>query len=125
MRVIKIYITIAFSLTFILYGCYYDKEITFDGLPTNVSFTNDVMPILASNCSKSGCHDATPAHQPSLVLENAFDALESGGYLDVLDPQKSRLYQEIESGNMPPSGPLSINDQKIILGWITEGAQDN
>lgn len=108
-----------------LYGCYYDKVITFDGLPENVSFKNDVLPILTQNCTSTGCHDAVPAHAPSLVSDKAYSALIEGNYLNIVDPPKSRLYMELSSGSMPPSGALEVNEQLIILGWITEGAPNN
>jgi hypothetical protein len=51
--------------------------------------------------------------------------LTTGKYLNLTEPNKSLIFLEISSGSMPPSGALGINDQKIILAWITEGAQDN
>jgi hypothetical protein len=108
-----------------LNGCYYDEVASIEGLPQNVSLKNDVQPILTKNCASSGCHDAAPAHAPSLVAENTYSALTEGGYLNLTEPGKSHLFLEISSASMPPSGELGINDQKIILAWITEGAQDN
>jgi hypothetical protein len=124
MKILKYIISMA-MVSLVLYGCYYDKEIIFDGLPQNVSLKNDLVPIFTSNCTTSGCHDAIPSHAPSLVADNAYDALLGGGYVNVLDPEKSIIYQEIAAGNMPPSGALSVNDQKILLAWISEGANDN
>lgn len=115
---------ILFFITLIS-GCYYDEELIFEGLPSNVSFKNDVTPILTLNCTTTGCHDAVPAHAPSLVPEKAINDLTSGGFINTLDPESSKIYQEMKSGNMPPSGAISINDQKIILAWISEGAKDN
>lgn len=106
-------------------GCYYDEVATFEGLPTNVSFKNDVMPIFNQNCNNTGCHDAAGSHAPSLVIDNAYDALLNGNYVNILDPEKSHIYQVISSGEMPPSGALDANDQKILLGWIAEGAKEN
>lgn len=108
-----------------LNGCYYDEVVTFQGLPQNVSLKNDVAPILTKNCSATGCHDAVPAHAPSLVQEKVYNALVNGNYVNTVEPEKSKLYQEIVTGGMPPSGALGINDQKIILGWITDGAKNN
>jgi hypothetical protein len=83
------------------------------------------MPIFNQNCNTAGCHDAAGTHTPSLVYENAYNALIQGNYINILDPEKSKIYQEISSGSMPPSGALDVNDQKILLGWIAEGAKDN
>lgn len=108
-----------------LNGCYYDEVTTFEGLPKNVSLKNDVIPIFNKNCASTGCHDALPAHSPSLVPDKAHTALTNGNYVNVNEPEKSILYLEIISGSMPPSGALSTNDQKLILGWISEGAKNN
>ena len=108
-----------------MYGCYYDEEVSFDKVPTNVSFKNDVLPILTANCSKSGCHDAAPAHEPSLVAEKAYNALIQGNYVNTTVAEDSRIYRIIKLEEMPPSGPLSKNQQLMILGWITDGALNN
>lgn len=108
-----------------LNGCYYDEVVTFQGLPQNVSLKNDVAPILTKNCAVTGCHDAVPAHSPSLVQSKAYNALLNGNYVNTVEPEKSKLYREIVTGGMPPSGALGINDQKIILGWISDGAKNN
>lgn len=109
----------------ILAGCYYDEVEVYDTLPQNVSFKNDVQPILTQNCTTSGCHDITPSHDPSMVPEKSYDALTGGNYINTVQPEKSIIYLQISGGLMPPSGPISTNDQKIILAWITEGAKDN
>lgn len=108
-----------------LNACYYDEEIVFQGLPTNVSLKNDVTPILEANCSITGCHDAAGSHTPSLTAENVYSSLINGNYVNVIEPEKSKIYVEMNEGGMPPSGKLGTNDLKIILGWITEGAQNN
>lgn len=113
---------LVFAIT--LSACYYDEVAGFEGLPTNVSFKNDVDPIFIKNCVTSGCHDAIPAHSPSLVTEKSYNALLQGQYININEPEKSNLYVELNSG-MPPAGPLSVNEMKIILAWITEGAKNN
>jgi hypothetical protein len=107
-----------------LSGCFYDEEAVFVGLPTNVSLNNDVIPIFNASCNTSGCHDAAGSHSPILVGEQAYNALVSGQFINTVEPEKSRLYLELNAG-MPPSGPLSTNEMKIILGWITDGAKNN
>lgn len=126
MRTLMSYLSLLFLIASVIFSsCYYDEEVVIEGLPTNVSLKNDLMPIFTSNCNNSGCHDATPTHAPSLVQANVYNALVNGGYVNLLDPQSSLLYQEIEAGNMPPSGNLNENDKKIILGWIADGAKNN
>jgi hypothetical protein len=118
-------VVVLIAVAQVLSGCYYDEVATFEGLPENVSLKNDLQPIFNQSCNTTGCHDAAPAHDPSLVSQNAFNALTLGNYVNTVDPPKSKLYQEIVSGSMPPSGALSINQQKLILAWISEGAKNN
>ena len=121
-----IYLVVALSCAAVLNACYYDEVATFEGLPTNVSLKNDVQPIFNRDCNMSGCHDGVPSHHPSLTPENAYSDLTSGGYVNTTDPVNSVLYLSINGGGMPAGrAPLSENDLKIILAWITEGAKNN
>ena len=120
------YLVIALILATGINACYYDEVATFEGLPTNVSLKNDVQLIFDRDCTMSGCHDALPSHDPSLTAENAYSDLTSGGYVNTNDPENSILYLSVNGGGMPAGrAPLSENDKKIILAWITEGAKNN
>ena len=120
------YLMLALIIATVLNACYYDEVATFEGLPTNVSLKNDVQPIFNRDCNMSGCHDAGPSHDPSLTPENAYNDLTSGGYVNTIDPPNSVLYLSVNGGGMPAGrAPLSENDTKIILAWITEGAKNN
>ena len=126
MKKLLLYLVLAFSSGTVLNACYYDEVATFEGLPTNVSLKNDVQPIFNRDCNMSGCHDAIPSHDPSLTPENAYTELTTGGYVNTVDPANSVLYLSVNGGGMPAGrAPLSENDKKIILGWITEGAKNN
>ena len=82
--------------------------------------------IFNRDCSRSGGHDAIPSHDPSLVPENAYNELKNGGFINTNDPENSILYLSVNGGGMPAGrAPLSENDKKIILAWITEGAKNN
>ncbi len=124
MKRILIYAFSILAFTALLSGCYYDEVVVFVGLPQNVSLKNDVQPIFNTNCTAAGCHDAQGSHSPSLVAEKAFTSLTTGQYVNTVEPEKSLLYKELGAG-MPPSGPLTANEKKIILAWITEGAKNN
>ena len=125
MKKIFQYLVSALVLSILVSSCYYDKVVVYTGVPTNVSFKNDILPILNQHCNTTGCHDATPSHAPSLVEANAYNALILGQYVNTVDPASSKFYKEVEAGSMPPSGALGINQQMLILGWITDGALDN
>lgn len=124
MKKLLVYSISLLMFTGILSGCFYDEVAVFEGLPENVSLKNDVMPIFNNNCNSSGCHDAQGSHSPSLVGANAYTSLSEGQFVNTVEPGKSKLYTELNAG-MPPSGPLTVNEKKIILAWITEGAKNN
>jgi hypothetical protein len=96
-----------------------------NGPPQNVSFSGDVLPILTKNCTTSGCHDATPAHHPSLIAEKAYNELLNGGYVNTIAPSSSAIYTMMKGGAMPPSGTVKPADIQKVYDWIRNGAQNN
>lgn len=126
MKKILTYLVVVLLFATLLNACYYDEVATFEGVPTNVSLKNDVQPIFDRDCNMSGCHDGVPSHAPSLIPANSYQALTSGGYVNTTDPESSVLYLSVNGGGMPAGRPpLSENDKKLILGWITDGARNN
>ena len=125
MRYIAKYLIMTSFLAVAMAGCYYDEVVVFKKLPVNVSLKNDLMPIFNQSCNTGGCHDLEGSNSPSLVADRAYESLVYGSMINTLEPEKSILYQQIVTGAMPPSGPLTSNEQKIILAWITEGARNN
>ncbi len=122
-------LAIVFLAVFFAAGCYKgttvdlssDLEITRD-----VNFAGDIIPILEESCSLSGCHNAGGI-APNLSSANAFNSLSNGGYLDVANPENSKLYGFV-SGRVSPVMPVSGADPTIaatILAWIKQGAQNN
>ncbi len=88
-----------------------------ENLPTNVSYAGDVQPIFDSRCLM--CHGGSQS--PDLSPGWSYDELTQGGYIDTDFPCSSLLYIKLSEGhNTPPEEELLT-----ILGWITEGAQDN
>jgi cytochrome c5 len=93
-----------------------------------VYFYNDILPIFASNCAQSGCHDVT-SHVEDLILTDyknimATDKIKPGKALD------SDLYKALKESDpkkiMPPP-PASITPEQInaIKIWINQGAKNN
>jgi WD40 repeat protein len=90
------------------------------------SFTTDVAPILAKNCT--GCHSSA-AHKGGLALDS-YQALMKGGrdgqVIVPRDADASRLVQMIEGKldpKMPLEGdPLGHADIHVIRSWISAGA---
>ncbi len=101
-----------------------------------VSFANDVKPIIDENCLE--CHNSE-AKMGNLNFED-YEALMNSRYLNRTqplvisgDPMQSRLYLVTHSENpmirMPPENfgydKLSDDEIKTIKVWISEGAKNN
>jgi len=87
-----------------------------------VCFKTEVMPIIISNCTTTGCHGESAADGKDLrTYEGMKDLIKAG------DPYKSELYTAIIKpfGNrMPPSShsPLNIEQRNTLFVWIRQGA---
>ena len=110
------------SLLF-LAGCYYDVEEelypTTGCSTTDMSYTNDILPIIDTNCY--GCHDA--ANNFAGVNVEGYDQLKI--YVD-----NNELLGVIrhESGfsPMPQNAPKMVDcDIEKIESWINAGAPNN
>lgn len=122
MKISKTLLFIALA-GFVLCSCEYewiqpDKK----PVPTEVSFTNDIMPIFDSGCNTGVCHGAG-ATPPDLTPANAFSSLMDGGFVDTDTPEASILYTTMKSGTMKTY--TTPGDEDIVLGWITQGAKNN
>ena len=86
-------------------------------------FEQRVAPLLARSCLE--CHDAV-ANKGELNLSRRATALRGGKNGPVIVPGKptvSRLWQLVESGDMPKRGdPLSPMEKADIRRWIDSGA---
>ena len=113
-------------------GCY---KVTTVVIPNNgevvtrtVSLSNDIIPILNSKCSVSGCH-SSGGLKPDLSASNAFSSLTNGGYVNTGAPESSDVYLWLTGKKavaMPiggPSNPSNLN--QLVLAWIKQGAQNN
>ncbi len=108
-------------ILFALNSCYWDNPPEPTPIdPSLISFNTHVMPIFNESCNMSGCHDDT--HAPDLREENAWQAIHSGGYVNLTFPEESGLYKSVVNGGMPPVGSLSETEKEVILAWIKKGA---
>ena len=117
-----------FLLVVIVPGCYQDiisPGSDPNGPPQFVSFSGDLIPLFNKDCNMSGCHDATPSHAPSLVPDQAYNALINGGFVNTAVPTESTIYVVTKGGAMPPTGALPASDTQKILDWIRNGAPNN
>ena len=92
--------------------------------PNKVYFQQQVLPILVSNCAKSGCHD-NASHKEGIILTSYNSTMSTGGVRPGY-PNNSKLYNNIRNGEMPPSGnpKLTQAQQTLIYNWILQGAEN-
>lgn len=96
--------------------------------PDIVYFNLEVLPILNSNCAKSGCHDAI-THEEGIILDSYQNVMGS----DVIKPfdlDDSELFEKITEDDhddvMPPPPNQRLSGQQIgvIATWILQGAKN-
>lgn len=96
--------------------------------PNIIYFEKDVLPIIASSCAKSGCHDAA-SHQDGVVLDNYSNIMNTGD-IRPGDPGGSDLYENITEDDHdkimppPPNAPLTSAQIEVIRKWIDQGAKN-
>jgi len=88
-----------------------------------ISFTEDVLPILQSNCAQPGCHDA--ATQSEGYNITSYQAIMSTSTL-ATKGLASKFWKVINENEMPqyPSPPLTSAQKAIIKQWIEQGSQN-
>jgi uncharacterized membrane protein len=91
-----------------------------------VYFVNDIMPIISSNCTMSGCHDNT-THADGVNLTTYSRIMQ---YVSAGNAANSKLYKVVirtGSDRMPPPPmlALTIAQKALIQKWISQGAKNN
>jgi hypothetical protein len=87
-------------------------------------FTRDILPVIASRCASTGCHDAT-THRQGYNYTTYTNIMSS---VSIGNPSGSRLYKVITTSGgeskMPPSGSpqLTVAEIDSIGKWIGYGA---
>jgi hypothetical protein len=93
---------------------------------TEVSFANDVMPILESRCIR--CHGGERV-EGELILKSYAEIMaggESGPVVVAGDASASSLVELSASGEMPKRGPkLTPAQVQTLTDWVNQGAQDS
>ena len=94
-----------------------------------VYFVNDVLPLLNSKCSSSGCHGNGSA-QDGVSLETYALVMQTAEVVPG-NPQGSELIEVIldtdSDERMPPAGSpsLSANEIAMLQDWVSQGALNN
>lgn len=92
-----------------------------------VSYSQEIAPIINSNCTFSGCHGDSVFQEFKLTN---YDKVINAG-VTAGAPEKSELYKVLKTLNkeeiMPrkPYAPLSEKQIQLIYVWIGQGAKNN
>ncbi len=103
------------------FGCKHDPVIP----KHTICFESEILPVIVSNCAKSGCHDA-------ITAEKDYNFSDYNGIMQAVkagNPGKSKLYNSINGtleDKMPPSpsAPLTSAQVQTIKLWIEQGAEN-
>ena len=112
-------------------GCYKVTTLTIANnaeVTRPVSLTDDLIPVFATSCSISGCHNSGGI-KPDLTADKVYNSLSSGNYVDIGVPENSEIYLWMtgKKATIMPVGaannPSNIN--QLVLAWIKQGAKNN
>jgi hypothetical protein len=98
--------------------------------PDSVYFQNEVLPLLISNCTKSGCHN-TIDRQEGIILDSYANIMATVDDVTSTDWSKNELIEVLlttePDKKMPPAPnqPLSTEQIGRISKWVTQGAPNN
>lgn len=99
-------------------GCRHDPVVP---VTPQISFKNDVAPIVIGNCGQSGCHDGTREGRALTNYSQVMHMVVPG------QPYQSELFNVMATNgpNVMPPSPLPNAQVKIVYIWILQGAKDN
>lgn len=97
--------------------------------PDSVYFQNQILPILISNCTESGCHNATDQKE-GIVLTTYQNLIATVEYATLNNWDENKLMKSLLEDdpeermpyNKPPLPQAQID---LIAKWIQQGARDN
>jgi uncharacterized membrane protein len=120
-----IVLTSLLMITFFLSTCTKDKTpVPIEPCdPNQVYFERDILPIINSNCAKSGCHDAATSAE-GVNLSTYTGVMKT---IKPRNPSSSKLVEAINGSGEemmppPPATPLTDQQKQLIVRWISEGA---
>ncbi|MEZ4892154.1 MAG: hypothetical protein R3A50_14280 [Saprospiraceae bacterium] len=91
----------------------------------SVYFQNQIMPILISNCTESGCHNQKDC-KAGIALNSYSKMLSTVASVTSNDWKKNKLIKSLEDGRMPQNKPRFSTEQiNVIKAWVTQGASNN
>ena len=96
--------------------------------PDVVYFNMQILPILKSNCAKSGCHDAITQEED--IILDTYENVMGSDVIKPFDLDDSELFEKITENDhddvMPPPPNQRLSGQQIglIASWILQGAKN-
>ena len=96
-----------------------------DGLLAGATFTDLYNNVFLVSCGGGDCHNPGSHHGVNFFTQqNGYASLI--GFVVPGDAGRSRLYQILANGSMPPNGPpLSPAELAMVASWIDAGALNN
>lgn len=120
MKMKSILSVLIFFTLLVVTACTYENEEELFGKvdpdsgsePDEVSLTNDIVPIMNSDCAIPFCHVAGEQFPNLSVKANIIS-------------NASSIKSRTQSGNMPRGGTLSLAQKNLIKNWVDQGKLDN
>lgn len=121
-RIVYLTVVLAGSVL-LLTDCRHDTQIP----EQEVSFSEDIFPIIQLNCQHSGCHGT---FQTGPFLLDTYEEIMDKGDVKPGDPKNSELYEVLvdKGDDRMPAAPypeISERNRKLIYIWIAQGAKNN
>ncbi|HSO12289.1 MAG TPA: c-type cytochrome domain-containing protein [Anaerolineales bacterium] len=92
----------------------------------NISYANDVQPILQSRCGKCHMGEFVSEGLHMDTYESLMEGSDNGPVIVPGDADESLLVHKVVEGKMPKRGPrLTMVQIQIISSWIDAGAPNN
>lgn len=121
MKFFKLAFYISLTTSFFLSSCKHESELL-PGVP-EVCFETQVLPVIQSSCTMSGCHNGNNELFALNTYENLRSLVEPG------KPMQSKLHKVITANRilenaMPPKPQEALSSSQIdaITIWILQGA---
>lgn len=103
----------------LMWGCHKDDNNNQVNCDTEISYASDIQPLLNTNCSTSGCHDAQ-SNSAGYVFENYSQANDNASII------LSVIKHENGFQAMPQNAAKLSDEQiKLVECWIQQGKLNN
>lgn len=119
----QIFIALCCFIFFNIISCKNDPDLT--GVP-QISFKDNIAPILSTKCTFSGCHGS---NNRAFSLASYEDVMASGS-INAGNANTSSFYKSITNRGekpMPPDSYSKLTNEQInlVYVWIEQGALNN